>query len=122
MGSELPSNESELGSFAVLPREIRDKIYAYALTIPARGFSKPYHSYHPSKQDLWRLERQSGLWIVCTSRQIHAESLPVLYQRNTFVLSVDDATSEATDVKLHRAASSSNVSMKQCCAICDDWF
>ena len=85
----------EASPVSKLPRELRDKIYAYALTVsayiemcPGSGDSHLKENRHCNHGGAATCIRKTvnGLPLVC--RQIHEEALPMFFSSNIFLASV----------------------------------
>ncbi|KAH8598338.1 hypothetical protein B0O99DRAFT_684373 [Bisporella sp. PMI_857] len=72
----------DLGTLALLPREIRDRIYSYVLNLDTTP--KCYCEVHGTHND-----HEQPIAILLTSCRIYSEALPCLYQTNDFGIWID---------------------------------
>ena len=80
------SNSTSKASFLTLPAELRNKIYSSLLCPDPESPRTLYHDRHGRKKPL-------GVYpsVLRTNKQVHAEALPFLYERNTFVIDYSSA-------------------------------
>ncbi|KAI1479745.1 hypothetical protein F4774DRAFT_116508 [Daldinia eschscholtzii] len=78
---EEDGKETAPSLFLDLPTEIRLEIFRHLLVLPA-------DAPPPSQNTYYQLGQHRPLLypaILCTNRQLHAEALPLLYRKNTFL-------------------------------------
>ena len=81
--------------FLDLPRELRDKIYAYCLLLEqpfdVGNYDANAGSKRPTKFPLWN-RYSKACKLLCTCQQVHAEAAPVLYGGNHFETSAPSSS------------------------------
>jgi hypothetical protein len=94
------SNGSPFSLLLSLPRELRDRVYHYALVL-----DRPVYWPHPpfSKSNI-------GYGLLTTSRQVYEEAAPILYSANKFLFS------HPSDCTMFRVVASSKYSENISCA------